>query len=90
MDGNSENTITKAFNEAISANEGKRNVFIDLHQFAHWLDDSGLPEPQKHVVLEEFWKIIVGFVDLGFGVHPLQECCGQEPENNAEPDNPPS
>ncbi|UWQ73595.1 hypothetical protein [Leisingera sp. M658] len=77
MDGNSENTITNAFNEAISANEGKRNVFVDVEAYQHMLDGSGLTDEQKQQVLESIWYCMVGFVDAGFAVRPLEPACGQ-------------
>lgn len=48
------------------------------------LEDSDLTEEQKQEFLQTIWNIIIGFVDLGFGVHPVEQAqiqCGQLPEN---------
>lgn len=40
-----------------------------------------MTEEHKQEFLDCLWSIIVSFVDLGFGIHPLQqvdEACGQE------------
>ena len=36
-----------------------------------------MTDAQKEEFLQALWSIIVNFVELGFGVHPLQEVCGQ-------------
>jgi hypothetical protein len=41
------------------------------------LEGSDLSEPQKREFLQALWNIIVAFVDLGFGIHPLQQVCEQ-------------
>ena len=55
---------------------------IDYALYEKYLNDSDLTEAQKQEFLNMLWSIIVGFVDLGFGVHPLQQSgsapCGQE------------
>jgi hypothetical protein len=54
---------------------------IDYALYERYLDSSDLSEAEKREFLETLWSIIVSFVDLGFGVHPLQQAnpdCGQE------------
>lgn len=46
---------------------------IDYALYESHLRDSDLSEIEKQAFLESLWNIIVGFVDLGFGVHPLQQ-----------------
>jgi len=46
---------------------------IDWELYGKYLDESDLSEEQKHEFIETLWSIIVSFVDLGFGVHPLQQ-----------------
>lgn len=36
-----------------------------------------LTETEKEDLLEALFQIIVNFVDLGFGIHPIQQACGQ-------------
>jgi len=50
---------------------------VDVERYQHLLDDPALSEEQKQQIIEALWSIIVNFVELGFGVHPVQEACGQ-------------
>lgn len=55
---------------------------IDYALYEKYLEDADLSDDQKQEFLDVLWSIIVGFVDLGFGVHPLQQvgsdACGQK------------
>lgn len=68
-----ETAIRKAFDAA-----AKPVVTLDVERYQHFLDNSGMNPEEKRDFLEALWSVIVTFVDLGFGVHPLQEVCGQE------------
>ncbi len=61
---------------------------IDCAKYEHYLEDSNLTEGQKQEFLQALWNIIVNFVDLGFGVHPVQRAiaasCGKEQETLAK------
>lgn len=82
--------------KALEGAEKRPVIEVDYERYAHFLDDSDLSEDQKREFLQALWTIIVNFVDLGFGVHPLQqagqnagqEACGQVdeivPESPAE------
>ena len=50
---------------------------LDTALFQHRLDQSGMSEDEKSEYLQILWSIIVQFVDLGYGIHPLQQSCGQ-------------
>ena len=52
-------------------------VEIDYEKYERYLEDSDLSEEEKRQLIEALWSILVGFVDLGFGIHPVQEACGQ-------------
>ena len=59
-------------------------ITVDYEKYEHFLEDADLSEDQKREFLQALWQIIVGFVDLGFGVHPVQQAenaCGQLREN---------
>lgn len=58
----------------------KRIVTVDVEKYQAYLDDSGMTDAEKTAYLEALWSLIVSFVELGFGVHPLQEVCGKTPE----------
>jgi len=65
----------------------KPAITVDYEKYAHLLDDPDLSEDQKREFLQAVWNIIVGFVDLGFGVHPVQQAqdsCGESRKSHAE------
>lgn len=56
---------------------------LDVSLYEDFFENSDLTDQQKREFLEALWSIIVGFVDLGFGIHPVQlalEAASQEPE----------
>ena len=57
---------------------------IDWELYGKYLDESDLSDTEKREFLETLWSIVVSFVDLGFGVHPLQQVtdniCAQQDE----------
>ncbi|MBU2527619.1 MAG: hypothetical protein KKC03_13560 [Bacteroidetes bacterium] len=56
-----------------AAHKPTRVVEIDVMRYQHLLDDPDLTDEQKRAFLEALWSIVIDFVDLGFGVHPMQE-----------------
>ena len=46
-----------------------------MERYQQYLDGSDLNDAEKEEFLQALWQIIVGFVELGFGVHPTQEVC---------------
>lgn len=63
---------------------GRPVVTFDVNRYEHFLEDQGLSAEQKRAMLEALWSIIVSFVDLGFGVHPVQQACGQNGDEESE------
>lgn len=61
----------------------KPTLTVDVERYQAFLDGSDMTEAQKEEFLQALWSIIVSFVELGFGVHPLQEVCGKTPEIGA-------
>jgi len=59
----------------------KRTLIVDVSLYEEYLAESGMSDSEKKEFLEAVWSIVCNFVELGFGVHPLQECCGQNDEN---------
>jgi hypothetical protein len=51
---------------------------LDVEKYQAYLDDADMTQAQKDEFLQALWSIIVSFVDLGFGVHPLQAVCGED------------
>ncbi len=48
------------------------SVEIDFNRYQEILDDPDLSAADKRQIIEALWQIIVQFVDLGIGIHPLQ------------------
>lgn len=51
-------------------------IQFDAQEFAHFLDESDLTHEQKLEYIRTVWSIVLQFIDLGFGIHPLQQACG--------------
>lgn len=56
---------------------GNLTIQFDAREFAHFLADLDLPDAQKLEYIETLWTIILHFIDMGFGIHPIQQACGQ-------------
>ena len=52
-------------------------VRVDVEKYQALLDGVDMTDAQKEEFLQALWSIIVSFVRLGFGVHPLQKVCGK-------------
>ncbi|UES36690.1 hypothetical protein [Roseibium aggregatum] len=50
---------------------------IDWDYYMEMLEESDAPDAQKRELIETLWGIVVAFVDIGFGVHPIQQACEQ-------------
>lgn len=59
-------------------NHKRRTLTVDIERYKHLLDSDDLTEDQKEELLQALWSIIIAFVDLGFGVHPVQQVQGQK------------
>jgi hypothetical protein len=46
---------------------------FDAQDYAHFLAECDWTDAQKCAFIEELWKIVVGFVDLGFDLNPVQQ-----------------
>lgn len=63
---------TQCVTDSEAATSATRPVItFDYERYAHFLEDDDLTDEQKRELLETLWNIIVNFVSLGFGVHPL-------------------
>ena len=50
---------------------------IDWELYGSYLEESDLNDDQKREFIETLWSIAVSFVDLGFGIAPVQTGCEQ-------------
>lgn len=63
------------------ASSASKRLTIDIERYQSYLDSADMSEADKRLFIEALWSIIMNFVDLGFGIHPLQEVCGKVGEN---------
>lgn len=54
-----------------------KTLTVDWALYEQYLAEADLTEEEKRQFLEALLSIVVSFVDLGFGVHPAQQACGQ-------------
>lgn len=67
--------LSKAFEDTFK--KPPNSVEIDFDRYQAILDDPDLSQDQQKQVIMALWSIITAFVQLGFGVHPVQQACGQ-------------
>jgi hypothetical protein len=70
-----ENSLAKNFDAS-----ARPILTVDVRKYQSLIDDPNLGDAQKEEFLRALWSIVVTFVELGFGVLPLQEVCGQDSE----------
>ena len=46
---------------------------LDADEYRHYVECFNLSEEQEDELLQSLWSIIVSFIDLGFGVEPVQQ-----------------
>lgn len=69
---------------AMDAAARRGSVEVDVAKYQAYLDDPSLSDAQKEEIVKAAWTIMTTFVELGFGVHPAQQVCGQL-ENGLDP-----
>ena len=74
--------IEKALEAAVSeAPDARRALQVDMEKYQALLEDIDIPEDHKKQMIEALWSIVVAFVEIGYGVHPVQQACGKVNEN---------
>lgn len=53
------------------------SIKIDADRFEPYLNHPELSETERKELLEAVFAIVTGFIDLGFGIHPVQQACEQ-------------
>ncbi|MEC7298102.1 MAG: hypothetical protein VXW43_05410 [Pseudomonadota bacterium] len=51
---------------------GRKQLKVDVEHYQNYLDNNEMSEEQKADFMSALWTVIVAFVDLGYGVHPVQ------------------
>lgn len=69
---------TTAISETFTAS-AQRVITVDVARYDEYLRDSGMSPEQKEEFLRAMLSIVLTFVELGFGVHPLQQVGELEP-----------
>lgn len=62
----------------------KRLLKVDIERYQSYLDNADLTPVQKEEFLQAMWLIMMSFVEMGFGVHPLQEVCGKDGQSDTQ------
>ena len=79
-----EDKIGKMKSEAGVAKKAPPTLTIDWELYGKYLDESDLSDVEKRKFLETIWAMVVSAIDLGFGVHPVQQAAGNICEQQAE------
>lgn len=61
---------------------------VDVDYFQTYLDDADIPDSKKRELVETVWNISVSFVDLGFGLNPVQQATQEKPKHAPELNSP--
>ncbi|MCR8723074.1 hypothetical protein [Frigidibacter sp. ROC022] len=56
----------------------RKKLEIDVERYQSYLDNCDISDEQKAEFLKALWTVIVAFVDIGYGVHPVQKVGGAE------------
>jgi len=70
--------------ETSVAKQAAPTLTIDWEFYGKYLVESDLSDAEKREFLETIMAIVVSAVDLGFGVHPVQQAAGNICEQQAE------
>ncbi len=76
-------TLSSAF-AVQGSGTGGATVRVDLDRYLPYLDDTDLTETQKREMIGALWRVMAAFVDLGFGVDPVQLACGKLSETHTQ------
>lgn len=59
--------------EGIEEGQNYKTLTLDVDYYQSFLDDADIPDDKKQELIETLWNIVVQFVDMGYGIHPLQQ-----------------
>ncbi len=55
---------------------------VDIEYYQSFLDDMDISDEKKRELIETLWNIVVQFVDLGFGIAPIQQAIQEDQKDN--------
>lgn len=75
------------------ASMAQRTITVDVERYEQYMRETGMSPAQKEEFLGAVFSIVMTFVELGFGIHPLQqvgeaEPCGKDALGVDEPPKP--
>ncbi|MCF6317596.1 MAG: hypothetical protein L3J30_15275 [Marinosulfonomonas sp.] len=79
-----EDKTGKMKSEVGVAKKAPPTLTIDWELYGKYLDESDLTDAEKRAFLETIWAMVVSAIDLGFGVHPVQQAAGNICEQQVE------
>ncbi len=56
-----------------SGKRARPTLQVDIERYAPYLEDADITDEQKRELIEALWSIMISFVDLGFGIEPVQQ-----------------
>lgn len=65
-------------------NNTAKSVGFDYERYAYLLNDTGLSDEDKQDILSALWAIITEFVQMGFGIHPIQEAYSENQKERGQ------
>lgn len=72
------------FNKAANSEPQNNPLTIDWDLYSEMLAESDLSESETKEFIETLWSIVVAFVDLGFGIHPVQQATPESSGQDAD------
>jgi hypothetical protein len=79
-----DDTKTTTNGGAAPQSTGAPALSLDWELFGTYLEASDLTDAQKREFIETLWSLVVSFVDLGLGLHPLQLIAGNSCEQQGD------
>ena len=70
-----------ALADASASSTGLPSLRLDIAKYETLLKDIDISEDGKKQMIEALWAIVVAFVEIGYGTHPVQQACGKVNEN---------
>ncbi|WP_143071532.1 hypothetical protein [Tranquillimonas rosea] len=65
--------IIRHFEDAASGSSS-----FNIAAYLHHLDHVDMAEAEKLALVQALVPVVLNFVDLGLGTHPVQEACGKQ------------
>ena len=93
MVGNYQSPIEETVDESPSDDEtqgiqvvdraGRPALTLNVDDYRQYVEALHLSEEQEQELLETLWTVIVSFVDLGFGIEPVQQATKSRAQGDA-------